>query len=139
VSDARLRALARQALASGTPEARAALLRERLRAGELTLARVELAAYCGDEAALIVDGGPYTDHCYGCERSGVRYEGTDPNGALRCARCWDLDSWLDTLTRRWSSKLGMRVVMAVVGARATETSVREAIQRDLVAWALGDP
>ena len=51
MSDLDLRTAARHAALDGSPEARAALLRERLRAGELTQERVALAAYCGDEAA----------------------------------------------------------------------------------------
>src|SRR5690606_37122960 len=63
VSDARLRELERRWREEGSPVDGGAFLRERLRLGDLTLARLELAAYCGDEAALhALDGAiePYT-------------------------------------------------------------------------------
>lgn len=51
--DERLRAAERRALASGSVADEAALLTERLRAGSLTRERLELAAYCGHEAARV--------------------------------------------------------------------------------------
>lgn len=51
MTDARLRAAERTAATDASPEAQAALLRERLRAGTLDPARLELAAYCGHEGA----------------------------------------------------------------------------------------
>lgn len=51
MTDQRLRQLAREASAFHTPEAEAALLRARLRAGSLTYERLELAAYCGHHGA----------------------------------------------------------------------------------------
>lgn len=50
MSDARLRALGRSA--PTTPEEELALLRERLREGELTSEALEVAAYCEHSAAL---------------------------------------------------------------------------------------
>lgn len=55
--DERLRAL-EAAAARGDVEARAALLRERVRAGRLEPERVRLAAYLGDAAARQADGRP---------------------------------------------------------------------------------
>jgi len=55
MTDATTRALARQA-ATGDHNAAVALLRHRMRAGELDRAAVELAAYCGDEVAREVVG-----------------------------------------------------------------------------------
>lgn len=90
-----------KAASTGDTEAGIKLIRERIRAGTLSRDKVALAAYCGDSASLVVDGGPHADHCYRCERSGVRYEGSDPDtGALRCARCWHLPSWVEGL-KRW--------------------------------------
>lgn len=51
MSDRDLQTLRRTAAATGAPSDRAALLRARVRAGELTLERVQLAAFCLDEAA----------------------------------------------------------------------------------------
>ena len=51
MSDQRLRRLEREAAASPSPEAEAALLRERLRAGTLSPERLELAAYAGSIGA----------------------------------------------------------------------------------------
>lgn len=75
MTDQRLRRLERDAAASPSPESEAALLRERLRAGTLSLERLELAAYCGHEAALDVvgrtcdrihPGCPHGDLCLCC-------------------------------------------------------------------------
>lgn len=52
MSDLRLRQLAREARACPSAETESALLRERLRTGELSLERLELAAYCGHEGAI---------------------------------------------------------------------------------------
>lgn len=57
MSDSKLRTLVRSAaLRPGDAEARAALLRERLRSGELSEERLRLAAWLGDSAALLVLG-----------------------------------------------------------------------------------
>jgi hypothetical protein len=57
VSDARRRDLERRARETGSPADEAALLVERVRAGELTRARVELAACCGHAGAVHAVGG----------------------------------------------------------------------------------
>lgn len=59
MTDQRLRRLEREVAASPSPESEAALLRERLRAGTLSLERLELAAYCGHEAALAIVPRPH--------------------------------------------------------------------------------
>lgn len=82
VADADLQTLRRRAEATGAPDDRAALLRARVRVGELALERVELAAYCGDEAARAVCGP-------------VEAQGWANPGAL------SLDVWLRGLSR-WS-------------------------------------
>lgn len=51
MADLDLRTAARAASAFPSPEAEAAFLRARLRAGTLSLERLELAAYCGHEGA----------------------------------------------------------------------------------------
>jgi len=58
VTDLELRSRERAARAEDSPEARARLLVERLRAGTLDVERLGLAAYCGDPAAdsALVDG-----------------------------------------------------------------------------------
>lgn len=62
MSDARLRELERRWREEGSPVDGGAFLRERLRRGDLTLARLELAAYCGDEAALHALDGAIEPH-----------------------------------------------------------------------------
>ena len=54
--DTRLRELERRFQATGSVEDEAAWITERLRVGELARDRVELAAYCGHEAACVVLG-----------------------------------------------------------------------------------
>ena len=56
MSDARLRELERRWRESGSTEDEAAYLRERVRVGDLTQERLELAAYCGHEGALRATG-----------------------------------------------------------------------------------
>lgn len=53
VSDANLRALERRFRETGSVEDEAAWLRARIQAGELKRTRLELAAYCGHEAACL--------------------------------------------------------------------------------------
>lgn len=57
MADERLRALRRRWEETGSVDDEAAYLRERVRAGELTLARLELAAHGGHEAARLACGG----------------------------------------------------------------------------------
>ena len=52
MSDARLRELERRWRESGSTEDEAAYLRERVRVGDLTQERLELAAYCGNAASI---------------------------------------------------------------------------------------
>ena len=59
MSDQRLRRLERDAAASPSPESEAALLRERLRAGTLSLERLELAAYCHPPGAYLGGFAPW--------------------------------------------------------------------------------
>lgn len=54
MTDQRLREAERLARACPSLESEAALLHERLRAGTLSLERLELAAYCGHEGALAI-------------------------------------------------------------------------------------
>ena len=54
MSDQKLRELERRWRESGSVEDEAAYLRERVRVGDLTQERLELAAYCGHEGALRV-------------------------------------------------------------------------------------
>ena len=56
MSDARLRELERRWRESGSVEDEAAYLRERVRVGDLRQDRLELAAYCGHEAAARISG-----------------------------------------------------------------------------------
>lgn len=65
MADHRLRTAARALQADTSPEARAAVLRERLRAGAIDPERVALAAYCGDEGARIGLGPKIVKHVRG--------------------------------------------------------------------------
>ena len=60
MSDTRLRELERRWKETGSPDDEAAYLLERVRVGDLTQERLELAAYCGHEGAR---------RAYGCEPS----------------------------------------------------------------------
>ena len=63
MSDQRARDLEREWKQTGTVEAEAGYLLERVRAGELPRERLELAAYCGNEAACVATRSaapPYT-------------------------------------------------------------------------------
>ncbi len=114
MSDPRLRSLQRQAKAYPDDVGmKATILRERVRLGDVDPARIPVAAYCGDPAALALDGGPYTDHCYRCERSGIRYEGTDDVGALRCGMCLPLAAILGHLEDRFGRTVVVRAVLVV--------------------------
>lgn len=66
--DARLRNVARE---SGDPEARAQLLLERLRSGEFSQERLELAAYLGDTCCRLAVEASQVD-CDPSEREGFR-------------------------------------------------------------------
>ena len=77
MSDTDLRALERRARATGHVEDAAALLRARVRRGDLSPERLRLAAYAGDQAAraaegTLCSGGPKGGHTGYCdERCGV--------------------------------------------------------------------
>ena len=58
MSDQKLRELERHWRETGSVEDEAAYLRERVRVGDLTQERLELAAYCGHEGAMICLGLP---------------------------------------------------------------------------------
>jgi hypothetical protein len=83
--DVHLQDLRRRAGASGNVQDQAALLRARVRAGELAQELLELAAFCGSEAArLVVDPGhqvgtyfhlpPTPDRPHGIHGDGVRFD-----------------------------------------------------------------
>ncbi|MCW8137500.1 MAG: hypothetical protein KIT58_01180 [Planctomycetota bacterium] len=62
MSDTRLRELERRWKETGSPDDEAAYLQERVRVGDLTQERLELAAYCGHEGARrLVDVSHPTD------------------------------------------------------------------------------
>lgn len=96
MSDERLRALQRRAEQTGDPLDAAAVLSERLRAGLLTMERLELAAYCGDEIAQeVIDPG-------------LRF--ATPDGrALEGA--YDFGAWVRNLSR-WGTPVLLRAAWA---------------------------
>lgn len=116
VADTRLRGKARTAFHGG-PREKADLLRERLRLGDLTQDRLELAAYVGDPAAQILLRGPY----------GVGYTVLSINGG----RQWigddnviTLETWADDLAH-WTLDVSVRAAMAIGRAAVLECSMRD--------------
>lgn len=97
-ADLRLRTAGRALAADPSPEAQGALIRERLRAGDLSQERVELAAYCGHEGARFAIDPE-------CGAFGLHNEWL--TGAL------DLLAWLRGLSR-WE---GAQVRAAMAAAR----------------------
>ena len=91
VSDADLRELERRFRETGSVENEAAWLLERVRAGELTQDRFDLAGYCGSEAA----GG--TDGCAaGLKEFGMGFERWETEAAVRATIAlarFSLDKW----------------------------------------------
>jgi hypothetical protein len=113
--DSRLRSLSRSAL-TGDPESKARLLLERARSGQLSRERLELAAYCGDDAALAVLGDVFADergHFFDYASIGL----TNPlkRESVLPVR---LDSWLSGLSR-WSGAPYYSLVRAAVAAAWT--------------------
>jgi hypothetical protein len=107
--DAHLQDLRRRAGATGNVQDQAALLRARVRAGELGQDLLELAAFCGDEGArLVVDPGhqvgtyfhlpPTPDRPHGIHGDGVRF-----------------DEFVSDISR-WADVPGWVVVRAAVAA-----------------------
>jgi len=85
MSDERLRELERRWKETGSPEDEAAYLLERVRAGDLSQERLELAAYCGHQAATRALGSsaPRTYQKLELWIRGLARWGVDP--ALRCS------------------------------------------------------
>jgi len=91
VTDRDLRQLERAS--HGDPDAEARLLHARLRAGTLTRARLEVAAYCGDPAARTLV--PFA----AVPREGLasRRSGTVIPVSYGCTDNWSLELWLQVL------------------------------------------
>lgn len=161
MSDLRLRQLAREARACPSAETESALLRERLRTGELSLERLELAAYCGHEGAqatldariptlvtgLWLDEDQRPVHTTknsrieewvrGLSRWGT---GVETMAAIAAANAGDLVLIVRGLRDSTGGVLDVDAGgTAMAAAReAGEAPVREAIQSALIAWALGE-
>jgi hypothetical protein len=101
MSDARLRELERRA--AHDPDARPALLLERVRAGALTRERVEVADYCGDRVARDALGG------------GVRH--------APASDFLPLANWVSGLSR-WGPEVQVRAALA-----AAEVVHRQHVER----------
>ena len=111
MTDQRLRRLEREVAASPSPEAEAALLRERLRAGTLSLERLELAAYCGHEGArLLTPAREWSE----AMRKGL----VTPPGVLLVPD--QLDDWVSGLSRWGPSVLHLASVAAAKVALVEE-------------------
>jgi hypothetical protein len=82
MSDAKLRDLERRWKETGTVEDEAAYLLERVRVGDLSRERLELAAYCGHEAARRAVGPTAADAARHADTAewyaGIRRWGTEP-------------------------------------------------------------
>lgn len=125
-TDLRLRTAGRALAADSSPEARAAWIRERLRAG-LDPERVELAAYCSDPAALTAlppcerfseACEPHLEcDCCGCHDgvplAGAEAKPPDYERCVRAGRLYSLTVWLRGLSR-WE---GAQVRAAMAAAR----------------------
>lgn len=131
MSDLRLRVAARAASLDSSPEAQAALLRERLRAGTTTQYLIELAAYCGHEGAkraLVPTDGPWNfaedgvthvTACKACLVAGnpiytFRWSGRRGPGYSFCMlhhNEWGYDMWLNGLGR-WNFLVLARAAIA---------------------------
>lgn len=109
MTDANLRALERAALAD--PAQRAAWLSARMRAGELPRERVELAAYCGDEAALPLLSAK--------EAARLRYPGPHMSGEVPFER------WVRGLSR-WGHEVMVRAGLAAAERAWCRWAVEEA-------------
>lgn len=124
MSDVKLRHLERTASASGDLEARARVLVARLRSGDLTHERLELAAYCGDEAAREIaplsgikhPAKRYEDRCEACDDLGAQTVMVNGVAALDPCPCldpsnWRFVLWLDGIAR-WGSRVLVRASVA---------------------------
>lgn len=92
MSDEELRRLERRFRETGALEDEAAWLRARLRAGELDQARLELAAHCGLEAAVLVTGE--RSHALGEWHEGAAEEPM---------------AWVEDLVQRWGEAALVRI------------------------------
>lgn len=128
MGDARLRELARRRAEGGTAADEAAYLRAALRAGELTPARLRVAAACGDEAARAVLGVPVCRCNSPASEAGVhhrrcplhprsRAETPDALAAPRALR-----PWVAALARL-DSAAGVRAAIAATRADLSSRAV----------------
>ena len=107
MSDQRLRSAARAAAIDGSPEAQAALLQERLRAGTTTHELVSLAAYCGDPAARLLLAPR------DCPPSYAHSEQVMHSFAWAGARNeWPFQAWVCGLTKWHNAVPGIAAVVA---------------------------
>ncbi|MBX3467761.1 MAG: hypothetical protein KF878_12830 [Planctomycetes bacterium] len=89
MSDTKLRDLERRWRETGSPDDEAAYLLERVRVGDLTQERLELAAYCGHEGA----------------RRGLGISAPPPTGA---------EKWIQCLTARFGAAVGLRALLLLL-------------------------
>jgi hypothetical protein len=115
--DVHLQDLRRRAGASGNVQDQAALLRARVRAGELAQELLELAAFCGSEAArLVVDPGhqvgtyfhlpPTPDRPHGIHGDGVRFD-EFVNDLARWADACPTPGWMFVRAAVAAAKVGI--------------------------------
>jgi hypothetical protein len=126
------------------PSLRPQLLAARVRAGELTQDRLELAAYCGDEAARAVVGVGVVPVPIG------PHDSSDVAGDWPSVDSAPIDHWVRGLRNRWEPELVVRAAFAaapeaaltgdsiayaipIIGVERVRAVVRDA----LVSWALG--
>ncbi len=104
MSDTKLRELERRWKETGTVADEAAYLLERVRAGNLTRERLELAAYCGHEGAISALGSDRGGHTVVADRafvSGLKKWGKPPIVALAVAAAETIfENYTDGVRRR---------------------------------------
>lgn len=128
MSDSRLRDLQRRSL--DDPSARVALLTERVRTGDLTLERLELAAYVGDVSArTLVPCGPLLLSIWP-EGHPQRAEADEWAGALYVQIAADplarmpLSLWVQGISR-WGPETLVRAAVAAAGAAREAGAARD--------------
>lgn len=139
MSDTRARTLSRAA-AAGDLQAEARLLVERVRRGELTQERLELAAYCGSEAArLVVDPGHRTGTYFFLPPTPDRPNGFHGDGVPLRHFAADLEHWGRRVEVR-AACVAARLVLGLWSDADPEAArPAERVIALAEAWLRGDP
>jgi hypothetical protein len=124
MTDQRRRIIERAAL-TGDPSAASALLTQRMRDGSLTRERLELAAFCGDEAALCAFACRHDDIADGDRGCVCWYGGATSQGPNR-------RQWAVRLSRKWRAPVAARAAVELGHAvlAATDSAGHEGCDGD---------